>query len=800
MTTIVDSPSRTSADLHAAIDAALARIPPLWPLRHFVAVNPFLGWVNRPFCTASAILQRVAGAAPLQGADEYRQAFQSGQIQPEDLEDAADEEWTSSALLEALKEAATGSPLPIPTFADFLDRERAGARWSGFIIDEISKWCGVVFDENQTTWTSPWKGAGLYEAWRAAALHDRNPETYGLADFRAFVSSLPAHADAAIAQCLALLAPCSVDLADFLHRQLSTISGWAGYVQYLVREDALRGCANSSLKQLLAIRLAYDAALLRAFSGDTALQDRWRKQSASVVDARILSALTRWQFAYETGYQRRLATTLAAQPSVGPSRRPSAQAVFCIDVRSEVLRRHLENALPGVQTIGFAGFFGFPLAHQSEPTQAQTPRCPVLLSPPLKTSDSLSERSLAAARASHAAAGTWKAIQNSATSCFSFVEALGLGFATSLFRRAKPSAPSCSRPAPVLQNASLDTKAEVAAGALRNMSLARNFARIVLFCGHGSKSANNPYASGLDCGACGGHAGDVNARVAAATLNDPDVRVRLVQKGITIPADTLFVAGLHTTTTDEVVLFDVENIPESHRRDVAQLSDALAMAGAAARRERASSLGLKGVAGEKLDRAVRIRATDIAQVRPEWGLANNAAFVAAPRSRTAGLKLDGRVFLHDYEASLDPDDKVLTLILSAPVVVASWINLQYYASRVDPQRYGSGNKVLHNVVGGLGVLEGNGGDLKVGLPLQSIHNGVEFVHEPRRLAVYIEAEAARIATVLEKNPSVLQLFENEWMHLFCLQGAECFRFRKGRWVPAAGGTLSPAEELAECVA
>ena len=313
------------------------------------------------------------------------------------------------------------------------------------------------------------------------------------------------------------------------------------------------------------------------------------------------------------------------------------------------------------------------------------------------------------------------------------------------------------------------------------MSLVGNFARLVLVSGHGSESANNPYASGLDCGACGGHAGDVNARLAAQTLNDPLVRARLAAQGLVLPADTVFLAGLHNTTTDDLVLFDLDRLPESHRTDVARLRDALGRAGAAARRERAPALGLADWPDDQLDTAVRARAVDIAQVRPEWGLANNAALVAAPRRRTAALKLDGRVFLHDYEASTDPDDKVLTLILCAPVVVASWINLQYYASRIDPARYGSGNKVLHNVVGGLGVLEGNGGDLKVGLPLQSIHDGKVFTHEPRRLAVYIEAAPERIKSVLEQNPSIRQLFDHEWLHLFSLQDRECFRYRIGQW-------------------
>lgn len=774
--------SPATSDIGAAISEALVRIPPLWPLRHFVAVNPFVGLTDRPFSKAAELLHRVAGAAPLQSANSYLEAYRAGRIEPDDLAAAADAEWTPAALIKALEDPAShAKAATICTVADFLDHERPRAHWSSFVVDEISKWCAVTFDENQTTWTTPWKHDGVYPAWRAAAMHDHNPEAFGMTGFRSFVGNLPDGPVAAIAACLEVLERQGPDLPDFLHRQLVSIAGWAGYVQYRVREDTLRGQKNGMLADLLAIRLAYDAALFRAFAADVEFVTGWRRATSPASDSRQLAALARWQFAYEAGYQLRLARALAEQPAVPPPGRPEVQAVFCIDVRSEVFRRHLERALPGTQTIGFAGFFGFPIAHRAGLGGTPEARCPVLLVPPVETCEPLSLKTENRLRAERAAAGAWKAFQNSAASCFSFVESVGLGFGVALGRRVAAGRLSCSRVPPSFAEASLETRAALAAGALRNMSLVGNFARLVLICGHGSESANNPYASGLDCGACGGHAGDVNARLAAQTLNDPLVRAHLAQQGLVLPVDTVFLAGLHNTTTDDLMLFDLEALPGSHREDVVRLRNALALAGAAARRERAPALGLSGLPDDQVDAAVRARAVDIAQVRPEWGLANNAALVAAPRSRTAGLKLDGRVFLHDYDASADPEDKVLTLVLCAPVVVASWINLQYYASRIDPARYGSGNKVLHNVVGGLGVLEGNGGDLKVGLPLQSIHDGKAFTHEPRRLAVYIEAKPERIRAVLERNPSVRQLFDHEWLHLFSLQGSDCLRYKTGPW-------------------
>ena len=198
----------------------------------------------------------------------------------------------------------------------------------------------------------------------------------------------------------------------------------------------------------------------------------------------------------------------------------------------------------------------------------------------------------------------------------------------------------------------------------------------------------------------------------------------------------------------------------------AALHTKLARATSLARLERSALLGIGP--GPKLEAEIVARSRDWAQVRPEWGLAGNSSFIAAPRHFTRGLDLCGRAFLHDYDWRQDTNFATLSLIMTAPMVVASWINLQYYGSTVNNTAFGCGNKVLHNVTGMIGVLEGNAGDLKVGLPLQSVHDGTRFVHEPLRLNVFIAAPVEAMNTVIAANEMVRQLADNRWLHLHAL--------------------------------
>jgi uncharacterized protein len=773
---------------------ACLRVPPLWPLQSFVAVNPFVGLTGKPFAEVCGLMRQVTHESMLMSVEYFRQQFASGRITSADLAAAIEQNGAALSTADLLAWLKNPEPQPVHGVQSFADIATAefGGKWSTLITEEVSKWCAAYFDEGQSAWRMPWKKLPLFAAWRQAALIDATPELMGFTGFRKNVSSLPESTTEAVSTMLEMLGIQPEHAENYLHRLLMTLPGWSSYVQYRVRDKAMHGTHDESLLDLLAVRLVFETQLMKQFE---------MKVPSFAEEATVDKEQLLWHAALEIGFQRELCAKIVSKDSKDVSAtkdRRAVQAVFCIDVRSEVMRRSLEASSLEIETLGFAGFFGMPIEYVPFGQRHGSSQVPVLFSPKYRVREHLPqatpEQEKAARkqmqlgrRVSH----SWNAFKTSAVSCFSFVEAAGVGFAWKLVKdgfqiEGKKPAHTCStctepnlhQHKRLIPDPLDDTQPEagippedqvqLALGALKNMGLTSNFSRLVMLCGHGSNTTNNPYAAGLDCGACGGHAGDSNARVAAAILNQPNVRISLAGEGIHIPQDTRFIAALHDTTTDEITLFDAHKVPQSHETDLMQLQLWLAEAGAKCRQQRASSLGL-GSQDAGLEKLIHQRSRDWAQVRPEWGLAGNAAFIAAPRERTRHLNLKGRVFLHNYNHAADATKSTLELIMTAPMIVANWINLQYYASTVNNRLWGSGNKVTHNVVGTFGIQQGNGGDLQAGLPLQSVHNGESWMHEPVRLSVFLEAPRTDIDAVIAKHESVRQLVENGWLHLFAIE-------------------------------
>ena len=814
MNTVIEKPTLQTSDLaslqaslQANISQACQRIAPTWPLDQFIAVNPYWGFVEQPIAQAAKQLGRLCGTPLVMPRSFYQAEWTAGRLTKAHLQAAIDAARAGCKVDElinslTMQSAAADKQMLVTTLADSQRDLSHAMAWVDFVTHQISQHCAAYFDVSQAAWNP--ERVGLYASWARQLADDHSTALLmGYASFRQQAATLPRDPRALIAAATGALGIKPEQRTDYYTSLLMSINGWASWCAY-ERWQARLGTVpgrtdDDDIIELLAIRLGWEWLLLRN-PNDTQIASEWIAACARN-DWSVASFDTKnrhdWllQDALELAYQQPLCQGLMAAPTVPLP--PAVQAIFCIDVRSEVFRRALEASSPAVQTRGFAGFFGLFISYSPTGTAMTRPQLPGLLPSSRCVTDECDFLSLGQAIAQRRKQGlqwrsTLQTFRSTASSGFSFVETCGMLYAGKLL---KSSLPSYATPhtveqtgltddevlaiRPRLQNlpgttpaAELQSRCDMAAGILGAIGVTKDFARIVLLAGHGSQTANNPHAAGLDCGACGGQTGEVNARALAALLNDAAVRGALVSKSIRIPETTWFLGGMHNTTTDEMLLFDTDLMPASHTADLQQLQALLAMAGQRARAERAPTLDLAHLAcdAEQLEKTIKARANDWAQVRPEWGLANNAAFIVAPRARSQHLNLAGRAFLHDYDHTQDPELGVLTLIMTAPMVVTNWINMQYYASVVDNVKYGSGNKVLHNVVGGrLGVFEGNGGDLRIGLPMQSLHDGAQWQHTPLRLSVFIEAPQAAINSIIAKHAVVKNLVDNQWLHLFQMQ-------------------------------
>jgi len=816
------------------IDRACRRIAPLWPLKHFVAVSPYFGLRDQPWEEAHRTLGRVAGTGLFMPRSYYREQIEAGRISSQELEEALRECQSSLDTATILREIDREGPprRSAPLLVGPIREEIDGRRWEGFVVDRVSSVCASWFDLGQALWKNPWKGQSLFESWRSQAIIDLVPRLSGLRGVPGIVSALPEDPERVIAEVMEEI-PIPEELEDDrLHAALLSVGGWAAWARYRLWQAELSGSGDTAIRDLLAIRMGWERILFRTAPGErlsrlrekrlAQWQERERAGEESERREREIDVVL--QCAFEIGYRKTLFAILRERgslPAEDDSKTPPrAVAVFCIDVRSEIFRRALEHVAIKVETIGFAGFFGIPASVSSIGTSGSIAHLPVLFSPAYRIEerpeggDASEHERLELRREVRLGTGkAWNIFKSSSSSAFAFVESVGLFSAVKLLAGMLGIRGSAPPPrhrglregernslVPDLDGVSGEMgippaeRPRVAAAILRNMGLVERFPRIVLLVGHGSGTANNPQASALDCGACAGQSGEASARIAAALLNDPRTRYGLGEAGITVPEETLFLAALHDTTTDVVTLLGEPRLPETRKAEMIRLREDLERAGEVARCERAALFGEPFLSLERVMKVVSRRGRDWSEIRPEWGLAGNASFIVAPRRRTVGRDLSGRAFLHDYDWKKDPDFATLELILTAPLVVGHWINMQYYGSVVDNRRFGSGNKVLHNVVGGaIGVFEGNGGDLRTGLAFQSLHDGERFVHEPLRLHVFVEAPRDPIDRIIERHVLLRDLVDNGWLHLFRLVPGDLprRRGRGGEWLREGGEENGP---------
>ena len=491
---------------------------------------------------------------------------------------------------------------------------------------------------------------------------------------------------------------------------------------------------------------------------------------------------------------------------------PLAQFLFCIDVRSERIRKAIEES-GRYETYGIAGFFGVPMAFVELRRGHEEFLCPVLIRPRNVVLEVPGDGTAHRGSAIHIFEKILHDLKANVLTPFITVEAVGFLFGFDFIgktffpyrygsvRNRVLSEPSDAKiridklteeeiegvirlmgvdeeQKPYLRESlsfvgfSREEQANLIAKALQSIGLTENFARYVLVVGHESRSDNNPYESALDCGACGGSSGIYNARVFCMMANDLGVRQLLRDRySIDVPAGTTFIPAVHNTTTDEITLYDVPSGAEG----LDPIIEDIRKASQKTARRRAVDLE---------DEGVKARAYDWSQVRPEWGLSGNYAFIVGRRELTAGSGFEGKVFLHSYDWRVDRTGFLLETILSGPLIVGQWINMEHYFSTTDNEVYGSSSKVYHNVVGRFGVMTGNLSDLRTGLPLQTVWRRDEPYHLPVRLITIIEAPFEFARGVIERVYQVRMLVENGWINLLIVDPVQkkVWRFAGGEWI------------------
>jgi uncharacterized protein YbcC (UPF0753/DUF2309 family) len=797
--TAVD-PILSRTEVAGLVALAARSVPPLWPLESAIAVNPLAGFEHLPFHDAVAAAASRFGARQALPLAHWRALLKAGRVDEAALRRAA------IARLGGLEQAfATAGPdlnrldllmarllhLPEPQVEAPATQPSPAAAF-------LAKWCTAFFDQGQAASPMPDRELGLYRAVLALAPHDPDFRNLAGEAGRQLLLAVPRDPLEAIAEGLvAAEVPAGGEEAH-LACFVAQLPGWAGHIRWRTENadpDYAAG-APATMADLLALWMLLDRAGAVPPQADApAAPDAradlaahfgladvpWSKafREVAAIDPAVLGHL--FMEAAEITVRDAISAHLQkATLSPPQAARPDAQVVFCIDVRSEPFRRALE-AQGNYATLGYAGFFGLPIALHRHGAARRNRMLPVLLAPQYDVTEAPAPGREAEAQAwadaearARRAAGLFGSAKQGAATAFATAEATGpfaglamaartvaprlAGRIAAAFAPPRPEAlaPQLHGDKPVF---TLEEKAGYAAAMIRLTGLPLPTARLVVLAGHGGSAVNNPYAAALDCGACGGHAGGANARILAAILNEGEVRAALVAQGLAIAEDSVFLAAEHNTTTDAVTLFDRASVPASHAQDLARLEAALAKAGQANRERRARLLGRSA-------EDLLTGAAHWGEVRPEWGLSGNAAFIVGERWLTERLDLDGRAFLHSYDWRQDEDGSALTTILTAPMVVAQWINCQYLFSTLDNERYGSGDKTTQNVVGGIGVVQGNGGDLKVGLPRQSLFHddGMPF-HVPQRLITFVHAPIARVEAVVAANDILGRLFGKGWVHL-----------------------------------
>jgi len=609
-----------------------------------------------------------------------------------------------------------------------------------------------------------------------------------------------------IADLLALLVGDPAFYTEYLFDQQFGHHGWSGMVSTVEDlPDTLLYNKRISLTDLITLEL-----LLEIDALDAELSTHWQPlgqriklEHEGLFDpvpvSELQEVLMIWQDAFEWSYYDEVLNgiTEASKKGVEPATK-SFQAVFCIDEREGSLRRHIEYVDPHCETLGAPGFFGVEFYFLAEGGKFLEKLCPAPVTPTFLVKEvdagNAHGHDLLYHKKTHSVVsgffysiflGFWAGIQlmlNLFRPKMSPAISDAFGHMGKSSRLMIENVDPSQRENNLQVGFTLKEMTDRVEGLLRNIGMTEQLAPVVYMVSHGSSSANNPHHGAYDCGACSGRPGATNSRVFCFMANHPKVRAELAARGLFIPEETQFVSAMHDTASDLMDYYDLEILSpanlERHRNIARQFEDALDL-NAKERSRRFASIRTNADI-KKVRKAIEARSVSFFEPRPELGHGTNALCMVGRRTQSKYLFLDRRAFMNSYDYRTDPDGKLLLNVMKPLPVVCGGINLEYYFSRVDNEKFGAGTKLPHNVMGLIGVTNSSDGDLRPGLSLQMIE-----VHDPIRLLMIVEHLPEVVLKTIQTLPELYEWFINEWVHLVAVhpETGAYYRFQHGAFHP-----------------
>ena len=790
-------------DLHHVIHELKHLLPAQAPLMDFVHHNTLHSFQHLPFHVALNTAHEKLGYQVYLSLAEFRDLFETERIDQAILHRIVEKQKGDEA------EAWIGKMLY--GAYDSEDAPRIGTlrgQWKklnridldSLVHPTLFRLLGSFLDQGISIWNFPVDGLSFLEALRRLesnshiSLFKHSKSRDYLLNSKITINDL-LHV---------LVGPDESLYEQYLMDQQFAHPGWSGMVSTV--EDlpqTLLDTRKITLQELIFVELIMEIDAL-----EDRLKSNWKPLGsqitepitplhAPVIQTEHAEVLRLWQEAFEWTYYDQVIRGLQMESieSVKPQQK-SFQGLFCIDDRECSFRRYLEQLDPSCGTYGTPGFFSVEFFYQPIGGQFYSKLCPAPVTPKFLIKEigetQKQEKDPHFSKHSHNFYTGWI-----------FTQTLGFWSAIKLFANIfrpsmSPTTASSLRHMDKFSKLRVDFdaldatenglqigfKVEEMANRietlLKSIGLVDHFAPIVYVVGHGASSVNNPHYAAYDCGACSGRSGSVNARVSSMMANKPEVRAILKERGIHIPADTLFIGGLQDTTRDDIVFYDDEIQSELHRalhlENIAKFAKALDL-NAKERSRRFDSVD-SHLAAADIHEQIRTRSVSIFEPRPELNHATNALCIVGRRELSKGIFLDRRSFLNSFDYRVDPKGDYLLSILNAAAPVCGGINLEYYFSRVDGEKLGAGTKLPHNVMGLFGVANGIDGDLRPGLPSQMTE-----VHDPIRLLMLVEHFPEVVLETIQRNPATYEWFINDWVKLVSIhpETKQASVFKQGKF-------------------